>query len=148
MIARLAKRVAERDREPFPSHHHLSHGRVLMLNLNNLRNLLAQIISPSLQIAVLFTPEGQLVSYAASAHITKDEVRVVVGLGGELWQESREEGLGQLDSEVPLFHFRVLWSDLVTVMTSSASWGTFLLYPSKSLHLKRQRVSLRKMTTL
>lgn len=71
-----------------------------MLNLSNLRNLLSQAISPSLTTAVLFTPEGQLVSYAAGPHTTKDEVRVIVGLAGELWQESREDGMGQLDSEV------------------------------------------------
>ena len=71
-----------------------------MLNLSNLRNLLSQVLSPTLHAAVLFTPEGQLVSYAAGPYISKDEIRVVVGLGGELWQESREEGMGQLDSEV------------------------------------------------
>lgn len=71
-----------------------------MLNLSNLRNLLSQVLSPSLHTAVLFTPEGQLVSYAAGPHTSKDEVRVMVGLGGELWQESREEGVGQLESEV------------------------------------------------
>ncbi|KAH8099711.1 hypothetical protein BXZ70DRAFT_940771 [Cristinia sonorae] len=71
-----------------------------MLNLSNLRKLLSQVISPSLFAAVLFTPEGQLVSYAAGPYVSKDEVRVIVGLGGELWQESREEGAGQLDSEL------------------------------------------------
>jgi len=71
-----------------------------MLNLSNLRNLLSQVLSPSIQTAVLFTPEGQLVSYAASPHIPKDEVRVIVGISGELWQESREDGMGQLDSEL------------------------------------------------
>ncbi|THH29349.1 hypothetical protein EUX98_g4836 [Antrodiella citrinella] len=71
-----------------------------MLNLSNLRSLLSQVISPSIQTAVLFTPEGQLVSYAASPHTSKDEVRVIVGISGELWQESREDGVGQLDSEL------------------------------------------------
>ena len=75
-----------------------------MLNLANLRSLLAQIISPfALHTAVLFTPEGQLVSFVADPPRSKDEIRVVVGLGGEIWQETKEHGIGMVDSEVTMF---------------------------------------------
>lgn len=76
-----------------------------MLDLTNLRGLLAQVISlPSLHTAVLFTPEGQLVSYVADPGRPKDEVRVVVGVSGEVWQETRKEGIGMITSEVSRFH--------------------------------------------
>lgn len=74
-----------------------------MLNLTNLRVLLAQALSPSaIHSAVLFTPEGQLVSFVSDPPRSKDEIRVIVGLGGEIWQETKEHGLGMVDSEVSL----------------------------------------------
>jgi len=70
-----------------------------MLVLSSLHNLLSQVISlPSLHTAVLFTPEGQLVSYASSR--PKDEIRVVVGVSGEIWQETKRQGIGMVDSEL------------------------------------------------
>ena len=73
----------------------------VMLNLTNLRVLLTQILSPStLHTAVLFTPEGQLVSFVADPPRSKDEIRVIVGLGGEIWQETKDHGVGMVDSEV------------------------------------------------
>lgn len=72
-----------------------------MLNLPNLRSLLLQVLSlPTLHTAVLFTPEGHLVSYASDPSRSKDEVRVVIGLSGEIWQETREQGIGMVDCEV------------------------------------------------
>ena len=72
-----------------------------MLNLSNLRSLLLQVLSlPSLHTAVLFTPEGHLVSYASDPSRPKDEVRVVVGLSGDIWQETKEHGIGMVESEV------------------------------------------------
>ena len=72
-----------------------------MLNLTNLRLLLAQALSSSgVHTATLFTPEGELVSFASEPPRPKDEVRVLVGLSSERWQESREEGVGMADSEV------------------------------------------------
>ncbi|GJE86273.1 hypothetical protein PsYK624_023530 [Phanerochaete sordida] len=72
-----------------------------MLNLSNLRGLLSQVVSPaSLHTAVLFTPSGQLVSFASSPLRSKDEIRVIVGLGGEIWQETKEQGIGMVDSEI------------------------------------------------
>jgi len=72
-----------------------------MLNLSNLRTLLSQVISPAtLHTAVLFTPSGQLVSFASNPLRSKDEIRVIVGLGGEIWQETKEHGIGMVDSEI------------------------------------------------
>lgn len=69
-----------------------------MFVLSSLHNLLSQVISlPSLHTAVLFTPEGQLVSYASTR--PKDEIRVVVGVSGELWQETKQQGIGMVDGE-------------------------------------------------
>lgn len=72
-----------------------------MLNLSNLRVLLSQIVSPStVHTAVLFSPEGQLMSFASDPPRSKDEIRVIVGLCGEIWQETKEHGIGMVDSEV------------------------------------------------
>jgi hypothetical protein len=72
-----------------------------MLVLSKLHNLLSQILSlPHLHTAVLLTPEGQLVSVACDPYRPKDEIRVVVGLCGEVWQETRAQGFGMVDSEV------------------------------------------------
>ncbi|KAI0931421.1 hypothetical protein AcW1_001174 [Taiwanofungus camphoratus] len=72
-----------------------------MLNLSNLRSLLSQVLSlPALHTVVLFTPEGQLVSFAADVYRSKDNVRVVVGLSSEVWQETKEQGMGMVDSEL------------------------------------------------
>lgn len=72
-----------------------------MLVLSTLHNLLSQVLClPHLHTAVLFTPAGQLVSVATDAARPKDEIRVIVGLAGEVWQETRQQGFGMVDSEV------------------------------------------------
>jgi len=72
-----------------------------MLLLSSLHNLLQQVLSlPGLHAAVLFTPEGQLVSYASDLSKPKDEIRVLVGVGGEVWQETKQHGMGMVDSEI------------------------------------------------
>ncbi|KAI0094544.1 hypothetical protein BDY19DRAFT_26281 [Irpex rosettiformis] len=72
-----------------------------MLNLTNLRLLLAQALSTGgVHTATLLTPEGQLVSFASEPPRPKDEIRVLVGLSSEIWQESKEEGVGMADSEL------------------------------------------------
>jgi hypothetical protein len=72
-----------------------------MLVLSSLHNLLLQVLSlPTLHTAVLFTPEGQLVSYASDPSKTKDDIRVVVGVSGEIWQETKQRGMGMVESEV------------------------------------------------
>lgn len=72
-----------------------------MLLLSSLHNLLQQVLSlPELHTAVLFTPEGQLVSYASDSSTPKDEIRVLVGVSGEVWQETKQHGIGMVDSEV------------------------------------------------
>ncbi|KIY46321.1 hypothetical protein FISHEDRAFT_21420, partial [Fistulina hepatica ATCC 64428] len=72
-----------------------------MLVLSAIRDLLVQVLSPpDFHTAALFTPSGQLISYAVNPPRPKDKVRVVVGLSGEVWQETREQGYGVVDSEV------------------------------------------------
>jgi hypothetical protein len=72
-----------------------------MLVLSALHKLLSQILSlPDLHTAVLLTPEGQLISAAYDPSRPKDDIRVIVGLCGEIWQETQEQGYGMIDSEV------------------------------------------------
>ena len=72
-----------------------------MLDLPNLRSVLAQILEPpSVHTAALFTTTGQLVSFVSNPPRPKDKIRVLVGLGSEVWQETREQGFGTVDSEV------------------------------------------------
>lgn len=72
-----------------------------MLVLSALHNLLSQVLHPpGLHTAILLTPAGHLVSVATEQCRPKDEIHVVVGLSGEVWQETREQGYGMVDSEV------------------------------------------------
>lgn len=74
-----------------------------MLVLSTLHQLLSQILSaPHLHTAVLLTPSGELVSFASSFERPKDEIRVLVGLSGEIWRETRHHGFGMVDSEVQI----------------------------------------------
>ncbi|KAF5384968.1 hypothetical protein D9615_001162 [Tricholomella constricta] len=76
-------------------------GRPTMLVLSALHNLLSQVLSlPQLHTAVLLTPTGQLVSVASHPHRPKDEIRVVVGLAMEIWQETKEHDFSMVDSEL------------------------------------------------
>jgi hypothetical protein len=75
-----------------------------MLVLSTLHNLLAQVLDlPYLHTAVLLTPAGQLVSVASDPQRPKDEILIVVGLAGEVWQETKDQGFGMIDSEVIFF---------------------------------------------
>lgn len=72
-----------------------------MLMLSTLHTLLSQVLSPPhLHTAALLTPTGELVSFACDPGRPKDEVRIIVGLCGEVWQETRQQGHGMVDSEV------------------------------------------------
>ncbi|RDB29671.1 hypothetical protein Hypma_015967 [Hypsizygus marmoreus] len=72
-----------------------------MLVLSTLHNLLSQVLSlPNLHTAILLTPSGQLVSAASDPRCPKDEIRVIVGLAMEVWQETKEQGFGMVDSEL------------------------------------------------
>lgn len=74
-----------------------------MLVLSTLHQLLSQVLfRPHLHTAVLLTPSGELVSFACSFERPKDEVRVLVGLSGEIWRETRHHGFGMVDSEVQI----------------------------------------------
>jgi len=72
-----------------------------MLVLSSLNKLLGQVLSPpNIHTAVLFTSNGDLVSFASSKpDSSKDDVLVLVGLGSEIWSETREDGEGMVDSE-------------------------------------------------
>ena len=66
-----------------------------MLVLSNVHKLLARaLVPPELHTAVLLTPAGQLVSCAADPARCKDDVRAIVGLSGEKWQEAGDRGVG------------------------------------------------------
>lgn len=72
-----------------------------MLMLSILHSLLSQVLAPPhLHTAVLFTTSGELVSATSEPLRPKDEIRIVVGLSGEVWQETKEQGYGMVDSEV------------------------------------------------
>ncbi|KAJ7750188.1 hypothetical protein B0H16DRAFT_1549772 [Mycena metata] len=72
-----------------------------MLVLSRLQDSLRKILSPpGLHTAVLLTPSGQLVSFASYESRCKDEIRVIAGLSGEVWQETQEQGSGMVDSEL------------------------------------------------
>lgn len=73
-----------------------------MLILPGLHNLLSDILSPpTLHTAVLSTPAGQLIAYAsADEKRRKEDVRVIIGLGGEGWTELYEEGNGMIECDV------------------------------------------------
>ena len=84
-----------------PGLHSSGSPEVEMLLLSSLHNLLQQVLSlPELHTAVLFTPEGHLVSYASYSSKPKDEIRVLVGVSGEVWQETKQHGIGMVDGEV------------------------------------------------
>lgn len=68
-----------------------------------LHSLLVQVLSPpQLHTAVLLTLSGELVSFASEPVRPKDDIRIIAGLCGELWQETREQGYGMVDSEVSI----------------------------------------------
>ncbi|KAA1471416.1 hypothetical protein DENSPDRAFT_837406 [Dentipellis sp. KUC8613] len=72
-----------------------------MLVLSTLHKLLSKVLSPpQLHTAVLFTPSGQLVSSASSPTRSKDDIRVIVGVGSEVWQEIDAQGMGMAESEL------------------------------------------------
>lgn len=72
-----------------------------MLVLSSLNKLIGQVLSPiGIHTAVLFTTNGELISFAtANPDYSKDDVLVLVGLGTEIWSETREDGEGMVDSE-------------------------------------------------
>ena len=71
-----------------------------MLMLPILHSLLSQVLAPHLHTAVLFTTSGELLSATSEPIRPKDEIRIIVGLSGEVWQETKEQGYGMVDSEV------------------------------------------------
>lgn len=72
-----------------------------MLVLSALHSALSQILQfPDLHTAILLTPAGQLVSVATGPYRCRDDVHVVVGLSGEVWQETQKEEWGMVDSAV------------------------------------------------
>ncbi|KIM88723.1 hypothetical protein PILCRDRAFT_813694 [Piloderma croceum F 1598] len=73
----------------------------MVLVLSTLHQLLAQLLAlPELHTAILLTPEGQLISVASDISRSKDQARIVAGVSGEVWQETREQGHGMVESEL------------------------------------------------
>lgn len=88
-----------------------------MLNLANLRTLLSKVLDPpTLHTVTLLTPEGELVCCVSEPDKPKDLVRVIVGLSTEIWQETREQGVGRVDSQVSfvsrtvMSRFRIMYA--------------------------------------
>ncbi|KAH6916617.1 isoprenoid synthase domain-containing protein [Coprinopsis sp. MPI-PUGE-AT-0042] len=72
-----------------------------MLALSKLNAIVSRVLSnPEVHTAVLLTVSGELVSYAAEPGRSKDEIRVITGLASEVWQETKEQGYGMVDSEM------------------------------------------------
>ncbi|KAF8414680.1 hypothetical protein L210DRAFT_3434146 [Boletus edulis BED1] len=79
-----------------------------MLVLPALHTYLSQLLSPpSIHTALLLTPEGALVSYASQTSAerparqkSKDDIRIIAGLGAEVWAETRDEEEGMVESEL------------------------------------------------
>jgi len=73
----------------------------MVLVLSTLHSLLVQLLAlPELHTAMLLTPEGQLISVASDPSRPKDKARIVAGVSGEVWQETREQGYGMVESEL------------------------------------------------
>jgi len=80
-----------------------------MFMLSMLQTLLTQVlVPPHLHTAVLFTPAGELVSFAVEQGRSKDEIRILVGITSEVWQETREQGYGMVESDVSMCFLEVL----------------------------------------
>ena len=72
-----------------------------MLMLPALNRVLKQIVfPPDVLTAILLTPSGDLVSYVSHEGRPKDDIRLLTGLSAEVWSETKEHGIGMVDSEV------------------------------------------------
>ena len=90
---------------------HVIDAFLVMLMLTRLQALLTQVLAPPhLHTAVLFTPAGELVSFAVEPSRSKDEIRVLVGITGEVWQETWEQGYGMVESDVSMCFLELLES--------------------------------------
>lgn len=108
-----------------------------MLVLSKLHELLSQVLDlPNLHTAALLTPEGQLVSFAAGPARSKDDVLVLVGLSGEIWQETDEQGVGMAESEVCP---EILLKLPLVVLIPTNSLERYSFYLSKARNNKRTR---------
>ncbi|KIK70498.1 hypothetical protein GYMLUDRAFT_253872 [Collybiopsis luxurians FD-317 M1] len=69
-----------------------------MLKLSTLHTYLSQVLDlPDLHTAILLTPAGQLISYASDPSHSKEDVRLVVGLGAGSFLEVEEQGFATLE---------------------------------------------------
>ncbi|KAF7307279.1 hypothetical protein MIND_00521800 [Mycena indigotica] len=72
-----------------------------MLVLSRLRESLEQaLVPPELHTAILLSPSGQLICFASYPNRRKDDIRVIAGLSGEVWQETQELSSGMVNSEL------------------------------------------------
>lgn len=73
----------------------------MVLVLSTLHNLLTQMLAlPELHTAILLTTEGQLISVASDPSRPKDKARILAGVSGEIYQETKDQGFGMVESEV------------------------------------------------
>lgn len=78
-----------------------------MLVLSTLHTLLDQLTDGhSVQTALLLTPTGHLLAHASSPARSKDQVRVIVALASEVWQQTKARDARMAESEVPPLPYR------------------------------------------
>jgi hypothetical protein len=85
-------------------------------------------VPPQLHTAVLFTPAGELVSFAVEPGRSKDEIRILVGITGEVWQETREQGYGMVESDVSTCCSQVVGVSFKVVCEHSSVESSFSLW--------------------
>lgn len=91
-----------------------------MLVLSNIHSLLTQVLAlPQLHTIAVFTPAGQLVSYVSDPSRSKDEVLLIVGLSGEVWQGTRDQGYGMMDCDEVWLLVRPSISDAMSDLSRS-----------------------------
>lgn len=73
-----------------------------MLNLISLRKGLSSVLSPSrMHTAILFTTSGDLIAHATNnTSMSKEQLRVLVGLATEIWFETSEDDMSMAESEI------------------------------------------------
>jgi hypothetical protein len=102
-----------------------------MLVLGSLQALLTQLVSPpSLHTAIILTPQGHLIAYNSSASppLSEDNLRIIVGLSGEVWREGvrgkNEEDVAIAECDLGRILVVPVWPPNHSSASGSSSDGT------------------------
>ncbi|KAH0591195.1 hypothetical protein H2248_001287 [Termitomyces sp. 'cryptogamus'] len=98
-----------------------------MIVLSTLHNVLSQAVTAQLHTAALLTRSGQLIAFATEGgRRPKDEVRMVVGVAMEMWQETQEE-CSMVESELGRIAVVRVGGEseplLLLALNSTGDWG-------------------------